>query len=131
VYQQIVLLGRLGRDPEMHYTADGTPVTAFSVAVDKYEKEEHKTTWFRVTAWRKLAEVCNDHLAKGRLVLVIGEVSARAYTGKDGTPRVSLEVTARDVRFADTKGKSDGQEGQTSRGDTVPVLGEGIEELPF
>ena len=77
MYQNLTLVGRLGRDPEMRYTPDGTPVCTFSVAVNRRWKSQEgqqveETTWFRVSAWRKLAELCNEYLSKGRLVMVIG-----------------------------------------------------------
>ncbi len=104
MFQQLILIGNLGSDPELRYTADGTPVASFSVAVNRtWTKEDgshgDETTWFRVTAWRKLAETVNQYLKKGRQVLVVGRVSARGYVGADGTPRASLEVTAETIRF--------------------------------
>ncbi len=104
MYQKLVIVGNLGSDPEMRYTPDGTPVTSFSVAVNrrwtaKDGSQGEKTTWFRVTAWRKLAETCNQYLSKGRTVLVEGDIDASAWTAKDGTARASLELTARNIRF--------------------------------
>ena len=105
MYQHIVIVGNLGGDPEMRYTPNGVPVTTFSVAVnkkwkDKNEEQHEKVTWFRVTAWRKLAELCDQYLTKGRQVLVEGEIDASAYLPKDGgEPRASLELTALNVRF--------------------------------
>jgi single-strand DNA-binding protein len=105
MYQQITLVGNLGGDPEMRYTPSGVPVTTFSLAVSKSwttqdGQRQDKTTWFRITAWRGLAETCSKYLSKGRQVLVIGEVEdARPWTDKDGNMRASLEVTAQVVRF--------------------------------
>lgn len=104
MYQQVVIVGNLGSDPEMRFTPSGIPVTSFSVAVnrrwtDSNGEPREKTTWFRVTAWRKLAELCNQYLSKGRLVLVEGEVEASAWTDNEGNPRATLELTARNVRF--------------------------------
>ncbi|HQJ50176.1 MAG TPA: single-stranded DNA-binding protein [Anaerolineae bacterium] len=78
MYQNTIVVGHLGRDPEMRYTPDGTPVTTFNIATSRKwtnpeGQPQEKTTWFRVTAWRKLAENCNQFLAKGRLVLVEGD----------------------------------------------------------
>ena len=98
-YQQLMIVGNLGRDPEMRYTQDSVPVTSFSVAVNEKRGENEQTTWFKVTAWRKLAEICNEYLRKGQPVMVIGRVNASAWKDKDGNPRASLEVTASDVRF--------------------------------
>jgi single-strand DNA-binding protein len=98
-FQQLIILGNLGSDPEMRYTQDGKPVTTFSVAVNEKRGEKESTTWFRVTAWQKLAETCHEYLKKGRQVMVIGRVAASAWKAQDGSPRASLEVTASDVRF--------------------------------
>ncbi len=113
MYQTTTIVGYLGGDPEMRYTPSGTPVTSFSVAVNrkwngKDGEQQEKTTWFRVTAWRKLAENCTQYLHKGSLVLVEGDIDVSAWTGQDGQPRASLELTARSVRFLSPKGN--GQE---------------------
>lgn len=104
MFQKTIIVGNLGRDPEMRYTPSGVPVTTFSVAVnrrwtDQQGQPQEKTTWFRVTAWRKLAELCNQYLSKGRQVLVEGDIDASAWLAQDGQPRASLELTARTVRF--------------------------------
>ena len=130
MYQHLVIVGNLGRDPEMRYTPSGVPVTTFSVAVNRKWKNQEgelqeKTTWFRVKAWRKLAELCNQYLTKGQLVLVEGEIEASAWTSQDGEARATLEVTAQNVRFL-------GGRGQSSGGDAFkegPIVGE--EDLPF
>lgn len=143
MYQRIIIIGRLGRDPELRYTAQGTPVTSFSVATDRVwtdqngQRQEH-TVWFRVSAWRKLAEVCNQYLAKGRLVMVEGEIQEPTpYRSSDGEWRASLDITARDVRFlggrSDAGSGDDGSARETDVGDadsgSRPILDE--EEIPF
>lgn len=109
MYQQVIIVGNLGRDPEMRYTQSGVPVTNFSVAVnERWTGQDgqpvEKTTWFRVTAWKRLGEVCNQYLSKGRQVMVIGTIDASAWTSKDGEPRASLELTARTVKFLGGRG---------------------------
>ncbi len=104
MFQQLILIGNLGSDPELRYTADGTPVTHFSVAVNRrWTKEDgsqgDETTWFRVTVWRKQAETVNQYLKKGSKVMVVGRVAGRGYTAADGSPRASLEVTAENIKF--------------------------------
>lgn len=90
---RVILVGRLGRDPEMRYTPGGIPVCSFSVACDSGYGDSKKTVWFRVSAWRRLAETCNEYLAKGRLAYVEGVLSEpRAYQAKDGEWRASLDV---------------------------------------
>ncbi|MBV7326801.1 single-stranded DNA-binding protein [Chloroflexi bacterium TSY] len=105
MYQQLTLVGNLGHDPEMRYTPNGTPVTSFSLAVnrswtDHNGDRQERTTWFRISIWNKQAEVCAQYLTKGRQVLVIGEVNeARPWIDQEGNARASLEVTARQVQF--------------------------------
>ena len=110
MYQRVVLVGNLGRDPEMRYTPNGTPVTSFSVATNrKYTASDgqlrEETLWFRVSVWGKQAEGCNQYLTKGQRVLVEGQLigdesgSPRIWTGQDGKPRASFEVRAQTVRF--------------------------------
>ena len=105
MFSQTIIAGNLGKDPELRYTPNGTAVCNFSVAVNKSWKDREtgekneKTTWFRVTAWRGLAETCSQYLSKGRAVLVEGEIDASAWAGQDGEPRASLELTAFNVTF--------------------------------
>jgi single-strand DNA-binding protein len=115
MYQKIVIVGRLGRDPEMRFTPTGQAVTSFSVATDRQYSDQagkpvKETVWFRVTAWGKLAETCNNFLQKGKLVLVEGRLSVdaktggpRVWTGQDGTPRASYEIVAGTVKFLSAK----------------------------
>ena len=105
MYQQIILIGNLGNDPELRHTATGTPICSFRLAVNKQwttpegEKRE-KTTWFRVSAWQKQAELVSQYLTKGRQVMVIGEVEeASTYINKAGDAAASIEVTARAIKF--------------------------------
>ncbi len=121
MYQKSIIVGNLGQDPEMRYTPSGKAVTNFTVAVNRKwtnqsGEQQEKVTWFRVAAWDKLAELCNQYLSKGRLVLVEGEVEANAYTSQEGEAKASLELTARNVRFLGSPGSSaaegsDAQEG--------------------
>ena len=112
MYQQITLIGNLGKDPEMRYTSSGQPVTTFTMAVSRtWQNQEgqrqEKTTWFRVTAWRKLAETASQYLTKGSRVLVVGEVEEpQAYIDREGKPKASIEVTAQNIRFMSAKGET-------------------------
>ena len=104
-FQQITVVGHAGADAEMRYTPSGDPVTSFSVASSRKWKnaagvEQEATTWHRVTVWRKLAEVCGQHVHRGDRLLVTGHVEARAFLdNRTGEPRAALEVTAETVRF--------------------------------
>ena len=106
MFHKIIIVGRLGADPEQKYTADGKAVTTFSVAASNRKDE---TTWFRVSAWDKQAETCNQYLHKGSKVLVEGALKAdaqgnpRTYERKDGGWSASFEVVASSVRFLSGK----------------------------
>jgi single-strand DNA-binding protein len=129
--QKVILTGNLGRDPEMRYTGDGTPVTNFSMAVNeswvKDGERQEKTTWFRVTCWRGLAETVKTYLAKGRKVLVEGRLDSdpetggpKTWTGDDGQVRTSYEVVAMNVEFLDSRGSSSSEENVDAEGDAIP-----------
>ena len=102
---KITIIGCLGKDPEVRTIPTGQTVCSFSVAVSSKHKGEDVTTWFRVSAWEKLADVCARFLAKGRKVAVVGPVSVSSYEGKGGT-RFSLDVRADDVEFLSPREQS-------------------------
>jgi len=140
MYQKVIIVGNLGRDPEMRYTSDGTAVTNFSVATNrKWTNADgspgEETTWFRVTVWRRMAEVCNQYLQKGRQVLIEGQLKPdpatggpRVWTGNDGIARAQYEVTALAVKFLGGRGEMPVGEAP-SRIEEPPVEPE--EEIPF
>ena len=117
-YHTVVLVGNLGRDPEMRYTPAGQAVTNLNVAVsDDYTNNNgeriKRTIWVRVSAWGKQAESCNQYLKKGSKVLVEGRLTAdpatggpRVFTKGDGTPGSSFEVSAQTVRFLSSRGET-------------------------
>lgn len=114
MYQQLTLIGHLGGDPTMRYTPDGTAVTSFRVATNRRWRAQdgttqEKTVWFSVTAWRRLAETCNQFLTKGQRVLVVGELEEPStWTDREGGTRASLEVRARHVEFLSTRAEAQG-----------------------
>ncbi len=130
-FQQVIIVGNVGRDPELKYLQSGVPVCNFTVAVNQVtgsaENRTEKTVWFRVAAWRQLGEIANQYLAKGRQVLVIGTVEARAYTDNSGQPQASLELTARDIRFLGTREDRE-QAGQFD--ETAPPA-DNLSDIPF
>lgn len=110
MFHKVILVGNLGRDPEMRYTPSGQAVSNLSVATnrtytDSSGNQVKETVWFRVAVWGKQAEACHQYLRKGRQVLVEGRLTPdengnpRIWTGQDGTARASFEVTAQTVRF--------------------------------
>ena len=109
MYQQLTLVGNLGRDPELRYTPNGIPFANLNIAVSKRwtnadGQPQDKTTWFRVTTWEKQAENCSQYLTKGSKVMVVGELDdPSTWTDKDGNQRAGLEVRARMVQFLDSR----------------------------
>ena len=109
MYQNITIIGNLGRDPELKFTADGKAVANFSVATSRKYGEKDETTWFRVSVWGKQAESCNTYLSKGSKVLVEGRLKSNSdgnpnvYQRKDGTWASSYEVVAESVKFLSGK----------------------------
>ena len=122
------IIGNLTHDPETRSAGSGT-VCNFTVAVNAKIKGEDKSTFFRVAAWNKLGEVCQQYLAKGRKVAVIGEVSARAYTAKDGNAACSLELMAQDVEFLTPRGEAQAQAPQPDASGFTELPDD--EPLPF
>lgn len=134
MYHLVIIAGNVGKDPEMRYTPSGQAVTSFSVASNRQYtagngEQVKETCWFRVTAWGKQAEVCNQYVKKGMKVLVEGRLvpdkttgGPRIWTRQDGTAGASFEVTAATVRFLSSRGE----------GGETPMQGGGFEgaELP-
>src|SRR5712692_3149013 len=113
---KIMLIGNLGRDPELNVTSDGTPVTKFSLAVNRNTKtstgeKREETEWFNVVAWRQLAETCERYLHKGSKVYIEGRLTQRKYTDKNGLERTSVEVQATEMEMLTPKAASSGSEG--------------------
>jgi single-strand DNA-binding protein len=106
-----MLIGNLGRDPEMSYTPNGIAVTKFSLAVNRVTKSpsgerQEETEWFNIVAWRQLAETCNNYLRKGSKVYIDGRLSQRKYTDREGAQRTAIEVIANDMEMLTPKGQS-------------------------
>ena len=99
-----VIIGRLGKDPELKYTPNGVPISLFSLATnesykDKEGKRVEQTDWHRIVAWRKLAEICGQYLKKGSLVCVEGQIKTRGYSDKAGVQRYITEIVADTVQM--------------------------------
>ena len=100
MFDQHILVGNLGKDPELSYSPQGKAICELSLAVNRKRGDADETTWYKVTAWGDLAERCNKYLAKGKQVLVSGDgLKVSVWKGKDGEARATVELTARDVRF--------------------------------
>ncbi len=137
MWHTIIIIGNLGRDPEMRYTPSGQAVTSFSVATSRtYSgsngQQVKETIWFRISAWGKQAETCSQYLHKGSKVLVEGRLqpddkgNPRTYQRTDGTTGANFEVTAQTVRFLSSKGEDEGHAAEVGGGGSA----EG-EEIPF
>lgn len=111
-FNKIIVVGNLGRDPELRFTPQGTPVCTFSVASNERRKDrtgeqQDLTTWFRVTVWGKQAETVSKYLTRGRSVYVEGRLHVEEWTDKEGKQRYTLELNASDVQFIDGGGASE------------------------
>jgi len=135
MYHTIIIVGNLGRDPEMRYTPSGQAVTDFSVASNRQYtnssgQKVKETIWFRVSAWGKNAEICSQYLHKGSKVLVEGRLTPDASTGgprmwtrQDGTTAASYEISASQVRFLSARGEDEvapAGEGAAEEADDIP-----------
>lgn len=116
---KLQIIGRLGRDPELRYTQEGKPVVNFSVATggkwtDRNGNERDDTEWFRVEAWDRLAETCNQYLSKGQQVYIEGRIKTRKYTDRDGNERTSVEVVANTMLMLGGRDQGDQPEAELS-----------------
>ena len=142
-FNRITIVGYLGRDPEMRYMPSGDPVTSFTVATTEpartqegQQQQPERTTWFRVSAFGRLAETCSQFLHKGSYVYLEGTLSQREYTDRDGVQRTSLDVRARDMRMLDRRGEGGmpGAEmgGPVATGAPAPAGDEtNMDDIPF
>jgi single-strand DNA-binding protein len=106
-YAKVALIGYLGRDPELKYTPNGNAVCNFSVAATEKIGSEEVTTWFRISAWGRQGELCNEYLHKGSQVYIEGRIRLETYTDREGQNRASVEVNAREIQFLGRSGDND------------------------
>ena len=142
MFHTIIIVGNVGRDAEMRYTPSGAAVASFSVATNRQYtasngEQVKETVWFRISAWGKQAEVCNQYVKKGMKVLVEGRLNAdpqsggpRIWTGQDGSSRASFEVTAATVRFLSSRGEYEQSSGGGQMMDAGDMLPE-EDDIPF
>jgi len=129
---KVILIGRLGRDPEVRYTPDGTAVANFSIATSEEWKDretgekKERTEWHRIVAWRKLGEICGEYLSKGRQVYVEGRLQTREWEDQDGKKRWTTEIVARDMQMLGPKE----QTGSFSEGYGSAGPGPSVNESP-
>jgi single-strand DNA-binding protein len=130
---KVTIIGNVGNEPEMRFTPAGKPVTSFSVATNwafnsPEGERKQETEWFNVVAWNKLAEQCNQFLAKGRLVYAEGRLRTRKWEGQDGQQHTTVEVIASRVIFLDRKGASAAPEDKPEESGAAEM---DAEDLPF
>lgn len=119
-FNRIILVGNLGRDPELRYTQAGTPVCSFSMATNEKRKNkqgeyEPTTTWFRITLWGRQAETASQYLQKGRSVYIEGRLRQDEYVDREGKQRFSLEVHGTDMQFIGGARDQEGEGGATDQ----------------
>lgn len=135
---RVLLIGRLGADPEVRYTPDGTMIVNFRIATDETYKNKQgekvsKTEWHRIVVFGRLAEICGNYLGKGRLVFIEGKLQTRTWDDKDGNKRSLTEILASNMQMLESKGQGRGQEAVMD--DPMPAYGLGEpmpdDDVPF
>ncbi len=110
---KVMLIGRLGADPEVRYTQSGTPVANFNIATserftNKDGEKEERTEWHRIVAWSRLAEICQEYLAKGKLVYIEGKLRTRSWDDRDGVKHYTTEILSQSMQMLDRAGTGNG-----------------------
>ena len=141
---KIIVIGNVGRDPEMRYTASGQSVTSFSVASNRRYRtadgeQREETEWFNVSAFGRLSEICNQYLTRGQQVYVEGRLRSRSYTDRNGEQRQSLDITLQEMQMLGRRGENesggggygDSYGGGRGMGDGGPPPYDETDDLPF
>jgi len=136
---KVILVGRLGRDPEIRYTQGGQPVANFTMATNerwksKEGEQQERTEWHRIVVWGKLAELCSEYLSKGRQVYLEGRLQTRDWEDKEGNKRQTTEIVATTVQFLGSRGDGGGDSdasygGPRDAGASGSATGE--DDIPF
>lgn len=113
---KVILIGNLGKDPEVRYTPSGAAVANFNIATNeswtnKEGKKEERTEWHRIVCWNKIAELCGEYLSKGRTVYIEGRLQTREWNDKEGNKRYTTEVVAQTVQFLGSRGETNSRSG--------------------
>ena len=137
---KVILIGNLGRDPELRYTKSGQAVANFSIATnekwtDKEGARQERTEWHRIVAWGKTGELCSQYLAKGRSAYIEGRLQTREYEDKEGIKRYTTEIIAQNVTFLGGRGEGGAPPGAAGSGGTPPGGGQSTpppdDNIPF
>ncbi|PYT99288.1 MAG: single-stranded DNA-binding protein [Acidobacteria bacterium] len=134
---KVILVGRLGRDPETRYTGSGQAVANFSVATDETYKDRNgerqkRTEWHRITAWGKLAEICQQYLKKGTMVYIEGRIQSREWQDKEGQKRTSFDIVANTMKMLSSRGDAAAAAaaGAGAMGGASPRSGDDFDQSP-
>jgi single-strand DNA-binding protein len=137
---KVILIGRLGSDPEVRYTPSGVAVANFSIATSEEWKDKdsgerrERTEWHRIVAWRRLGEICGEYLSKGKQIYVEGRLQTRDWEDRDGNKRYTTEIIASDVQFLGTRDSSEPARPRGSSSTDIqgmPPQGPGDDDIPF
>ena len=138
---KVILIGRLGSDPEVRYTPSGVAVANFNIATSEEWKDKdsgerrERTEWHRIVAWRRLGEICGEYLSKGKQIYVEGRLQTRDWEDRDGNKRYTTEIVASDIQFLGSRDSSEPARprGVPSSGDFQggPAQGPGDDDIPF
>ena len=134
---KVMLIGNLGKDPELRYTTSGTAVATFSLATNEAWRDadgntQERTEWHNIVAWKKLAEICGEWLKKGKTVYIEGRIQTRSYEDKNtGTKRYITEIVASDMLMLDGKPGSGQEAGPAPAAGEEAPQGKVEEDLPF
>ena len=132
-----MLIGRLGKDPEVRYTPDGAMVTNFNLATDEQWKDKNgekvqKTEWHKIVTFGKLAEICGNYLVKGKLVFVEGRIQTQSWDDKEGVKRYTTQIVANNMQMLDSKGQNKAEEPSTdSSPSTMASSSAPMDDVPF
>jgi single-strand DNA-binding protein len=131
-----ILIGNLGKDPELRYTPSGQAVASFSIATtekwkDKDGQLQERTDWHNIVVWGRQAEIANEYLKKGRPVYIEGRIQTRSYDDKDGNRRYITEIVARRMQFLDQRGAQEREIPSPQEAETPDSAGGEEDDLPF
>jgi single-strand DNA-binding protein len=135
VVNKVILIGRLGADPEIRYTPSGAEVATFRMATseswtNKSGEKEERTEWHRIVAWRGLAKICGEFLSKGKLVYVEGRLRTRSWEDRDGNKRTTTEVEATDMKMLGGVGEAS-RKAKEPEAESAPPAAKEEEDIPF
>ncbi len=134
---KVILVGRLGRDPEVRYTPNGVPVANFSIATSEEWKDKEtsekreRTEWHRIEAWRRLGEICGEYLHKGKQVYIEGKLQTDAWEDRDGNKRYTTKVIAQTMQMLDSAGKGGSAESVDERHPVEEPVNIPEDDIPF